>query len=248
MLVSRILLIVAGLVASIAPASAQSRARIFDVELGTHVSALPSDEWVDPACGTNGGPPSLPLESFAEFSSCRVEERTGLHEVWFIYDDEWEYIARAYRDPAEIRSYSANVFFQQPIITSLLVDQDGLVQGYRVVTDPRAPVPVRLEAYTLHGIFKGLFSGAPWECTNLPAGERERPVRGRFLKENCSMATDDRIVILEGRLLRKPGQVLRDVAGMSDSAEGDFESTARLEVFAREAVEGAPCCQAAAEP
>ena len=47
------------------------------------------------------------------------------------------------------------MFFRQPIITSLLVDDSGLVQGYRVVTDPRAPVAVRQEAHTLFAIFKG---------------------------------------------------------------------------------------------
>ena len=71
------------------------------------------------------GTPSLRLESFADFALCRTEARTGLHEVWFIYDDEWEYIARAYGDDEEIRRFSANVLYAQPIITSLLIDDDA---------------------------------------------------------------------------------------------------------------------------
>ncbi len=222
---------------------AQSRARIFDIGLGGPVSSLPADQWVEPACGTNGGPPSLRLERFEDFVRCPVEEATGLREIWFIYDDEWEYIARAYGDPAEIGRYSANVFYGQPIITSLLVDAGGLVQGYRVITDPRAPTEVRLLASALAIIFKALFKDAPWQCEDLPREEREQSVEGAFLKEDCAMLSADRLVRLQGRLLRKPGQGDFQVA-----PEGYFESSTRLEVYNADAVRDAPCCQAFARP
>jgi hypothetical protein len=222
---------------------AQSRARIMDVELGTHVDNLPLDEWVDPSCGTNGGPPSIELASFAEFARCPIEEATGLHEIWFIYDDEWEYIARAYRDPVEIRSYSANVFFQQPIITSLLIDDAGLVQGYRIVTDPEAPDDLRREAHTLFPIFRGLFDERPWQCSDLPPAARETPVEGVFLKSDCVTVTEDKFVWLSGRFLRKAGQSPRDYAGQLLPPGSLFDSSARLEVFALDAVRDKPCCR-----
>lgn len=218
---------------------AQSRQRIFDVELGAHVSTLPSDEWVEPSCGTDGGPPSTRLERFEDFAQCPVEERTGLREIWFIYDDEWEYIARAYRDPGEIGRFSANRFYGQPIITSLLVDDAGLVQGYRVVTDPRAPNDVRLGAYLLQSVFKTLFANATWECVSLPMEDREEPVSGDFFKEDCVMAAADRFAVVQGRLMRKPGQGAFQVA-----PEGYFESSARLDVYNTAAVRDAPCCRA----
>ena len=222
---------------------AQARTRIFDVQFGSPVSALPSDEWVDPACGTNGGPPSLKLESFEDYARCPVEEDTGLREIWFIYDDEWEYIARAYRDPVEIGRFSANKFYGQPIITSLLVDDGGFVQGYRVITDPRAPTEVRQVAYTLHANFKILFSDAPWRCVSLPLEEREEPVDGRLLKEDCVMASDQRFIKLQGRHLRKPGQGRFEIA-----PQGYFESSVRLEVYDPDAVRAAPCCRAFVRP
>ena len=120
--------------------AAQSRTRLFDIELGVKLAGLPLDEWVDPACGTNGGPPSVPLDGFEAFARCPVEAATGLREIWFIYDDEWEYIGRAQRDEAQIGRYSANTLYRQPIVSSLLIDKSGVVQGYRIVTDPRAPV------------------------------------------------------------------------------------------------------------
>ena len=225
---------------------AQSRARVWDIELGTPVAQLPLTDFVEPACGTNGGPPSQPLERFAEFARCPVEPATGLREVWFIYDDEWEYIARANRDPFEIGRFAANTLYRQPIITSLLIDDAGLVQGYRVITDPRASIERRIEAYLVYAFFKGMFSYAPWVCADLPRDERERPLDGTYLKVSCEMVSEQRFLKVEGRHLQKPGQDVRDVPRFLDQAAGDFESSARLEVYNRAAVRGAPCCPASA--
>ena len=229
-------------------AFAQSRARIFDVEFGAPISALPQEEFVDPACGTNGGPPSLQLGGFEDFGRCPVEEGTGLREIWFIYDDEWEYIARAQRDEKTINRYSANSFFGQPIITSLMIDEAGLVQGYRVITDPRAPTEVRAESYALAGVFKSMVSDAPWACTDLPQEGRERPFEGTFIKRSCVMASEERLAKLESHLLYKAGQDLRVNPRHIDLAEGDFESYTRLEVYGAGAVRDAPCCRASALP
>src|SRR5690349_22382649 len=38
--------------------------KIWDIKLGTPVAALPTNDFVDPACGTNGGPPARVLRSF----------------------------------------------------------------------------------------------------------------------------------------------------------------------------------------
>src|SRR5690348_8091070 len=76
-------------------AMAQSRPKIWDMKFGTAVADLPDEEFVDPACGTNGGPPGQRLASFEEFEKCRADA-TGLREVWFRYDDEEEFIARSH--------------------------------------------------------------------------------------------------------------------------------------------------------
>src|SRR5215831_7965269 len=100
--------------------------KIWDIKLGIPISELPLKDFVDPACGTNGGPPARVLKSFEEFAVCPVEQTTGLREVWFRYDDEMEYIARARRSGVLIRQYQANSLAGQPIITSLLIDDAGL--------------------------------------------------------------------------------------------------------------------------
>jgi hypothetical protein len=240
------LLLALGLAAG--AARAQSRTRIFDIALGIPIAALPLDEFVDPACGTNGGPPSLPLDSFESFARCPVETATGLRELWFIYDDEWEYIGRAQRDEAQIGRYSANTLYRQPIITSLLIDDAGLVQGYRVVTDPRAPAPLRKEAFLLAGVFKSIFTAAPWTCTDLPRDEREQPIEGVFVKQACAMHSGDRLMTVESHHLHKPGQDLRLNPRANTPTEGDFESRTRLDVYNADAVKDAPCCRAFARP
>lgn len=229
-------------------ALAQSRVRVFDLELATPIADLPLDQFVDPACGTNGGPPSIPLDGFDAFARCPVEAATGLREVWFIYDDEWEYIARAQRDELQIGRYSANTLYRQPIITSLLIDGAGLVQGYRVVTDTRAAPDLRKEAVQLAGVFKSIFSDAPWVCVDLPRDEREQPIEGVYVKQSCEMRGEKRLMKVEARHLRKPGQDLGIDRGPNALMDGDFESWTRLDVFRPEAVKDAACCRAFAHP
>ena len=239
-------ILVFGLGLGVTGVLAQSTTRIFDIALGSPVSALPHDEFVDPACGTNGGPPALPLAGFEDFARCPVEEATGLRQVWFIYDDEWEYIARANREERIINRYSANTFFRQPIITSLMIDDAGLVQGYRVITDPRAHPEVRIEGFMLSGPFKGMFSDAPWTCTNFPPGERQEPIEGIFINTACELRSEAHVVKLVVHHFFKPGQDLRAIQRFLDVALGQFESSTRLEVYGAEAVTGAPCCRASA--
>jgi hypothetical protein len=244
-------LVISFLLAILFEASAvrsQSRVRVFDLELGTPVAGLPLGQFVDPACGTIGGPPSLPLNGFEDFARCPVEAATGLREVWFIYDDEWEYIARAQRDDLQIGRYSANTLYRQPIITSLLIDDAGLVQGYRVVTDSRAPPDLRKEAVQLAGVFKSIFSDAPWICVDLPRDDRELPIDGVYIKQGCEMRGEKRLMQVQARHLHKPGQDLRIDRGPNVLTEADFESWTRLDVFRPEAVRDAACCRASARP
>src|SRR5688572_28110797 len=95
-----------------APAHAQAP-RIFDIPFGTHADDLPALEFIDPACGSNGGPHGAPLAGFADFLQC-TPEPGGLREVAFIYDDTLEYVAQAVRNPALVARYRTTVVNQQP--------------------------------------------------------------------------------------------------------------------------------------
>jgi hypothetical protein len=206
-----------------------ARPKVWDIKLGTPVAALPIDEFVDPACGTNGGPPSRTLSSFADFARCPFDRTTGLHEVWFRYDDELEYIARARRSDLLIREYQANALAGQPIITSLLIDDAGLVQGYRIVNDPRADPDLRLDAYGLADLFKGIV-GSGLTCNDLPPAPGERPIEDFFVKQVCERRADGEVTRIESRRYYKPGQYAVD-PNDSHVTQNEFESSARMEVY-----------------
>jgi hypothetical protein len=216
------------LAAGSAPARAQAP-KIWDIKLGIPISALPLNDFVDTACGTNGGPPALVLKSFYDFAQCKVEPRTGLHEVWFRYDDEMEYVARARRSDIMVRQYQANALAGQPIVTSLLIDDAGIVQGYRVVNDPRADARSRIGAFGLADIFKGM-SATPLECVDLPPAEGERPIEDLLVKESCESRSDGFVTRVEARRYYKPGQFAVD-PNDSRLNENEFESSARIEVY-----------------
>jgi hypothetical protein len=211
-------------------AAAQSPApRIWDLPLGTPIAALPLNDYVDPACGTNGGPPARVLKGFDEYALCPAEAATGLHEIWFRYDDEMEYVGRARRSEILIRQYQANALAGQPIITSLLIDDSGRVAGYRIVNDPRADSRTRINAFGLADLFRGM---APpgLECTDLPPAEGERPIDDWFVKQDCTAKANGVVTRIEARRYYKPGQFAVD-PNDNRVTENLFESAARLEVF-----------------
>ncbi len=208
--------------------------RIWDVQPGTAVSELPEEELVDPACGTNGGPPGLRLESFEHFERCRPET-SGLREIWFRYDDELEYIARAARDPDAVARNNAMVVLGQPLILSLLIDRAGLVQGYRIFTDPHADQDLRADAYMVAIAFKARFGTDGWECRDLPPNEGESPIMGTFVKQRCQKVADGQQIVVESRHYYKSGQALLD-PNTGLPMVNQFESSARIQSVRVEAL------------
>lgn len=219
-----------------AAAHAQRSPKIWDIPLGTPVAALPADAFVDPACGTRGGPAGQVIGRFDQFQRCATEAG-GLREVWFIYDDTAEYVDLARRVP---QPRSATAILDQPVILSFLIDPEGRVAGYRIVTDPRADPATRLAARDVLLAFKARYAlGA---CTDLPLAEGETPIDGLAVKQVCSKETDGRRITAEARYYYKPGQQVADPARLRPPVN-EFESTARLEV-----VQVAPLPPVAAPP
>ena len=206
--------------------------RIWDIPLGTHVSELPTVDFVDPACGTNGGPPGKVLGAFTNFAECALEAVTGLREVWFIYDDEGEYIAKAKsggRDLAMIARAKATQVFHQPVLLSFLINDEGIIDGYRIFTDSRAEPEIRIEAYAVAVTFRARFGLEGWVCEKTPPDGRRTPIMGTYAFEFCSLDLPDRRVEVESHHYFKPGQaVLNPFNGKG--MVNEFESWARLEI------------------
>ncbi len=217
---------------SLVSAQAQDRPKrfsIWDIHIGEAASEIP-DEFIDYACGTNGGPPAMPLKDFTEFWMCKPDAN-GLHEVYFRYDDELEYRARALNLQNEIRMYGGTTVFEFPVVASLLFDDAGRVRGERMVTDPRQHVSRdRIEFWELANFLRQRFGEDGWECKNVPPEEGEGPVGSMFLKNHCEKTANGLHLVLEQRYFEKKGQNLLDPQSGKPQPEG-FESATRFEMY-----------------
>src|SRR5712671_3213396 len=139
MMAQRATALLFGLIFGAAAVSAQDlrRATVWDLKLGQPISAQPSpDEFRGFACGSNGGPPRQQLSGWSDFMRCRAEPN-GLREVYFEYDDEYEYIARARDLPREVSRWAGTTEAGFPVMVSALFDDNSMLKGIRIITDPR---------------------------------------------------------------------------------------------------------------
>lgn len=201
---------------------------IWDVALGQPVTQIPDMDVGEITCGTNGGPPGRQLGSFANYLDCTPED-SGLYEVQFSYDDEQDYIARALEVEYRVFQGGTSVY-AHPVIVSVLVDADGIVQGRRIVTDDRAADIVRRTAFTLSRNFKARYNEWSLDCGEIPMAEGEQPVGNQFVHELCTGQSpdDSSLIAIEASYLRKRGQlaVNRETQQVNT---GYFESQTRFE-------------------
>jgi hypothetical protein len=206
-----------------------TRLTVWDIRLGARAAAVP-DGFINYACGTNGGPPSMPLAGFTEFKKC-PPDANRLHEVYFEYDDELEYWARALDLKSEIRMYAGTTAYEFPVVASVLFDDSGLARGLRLVTDPRQHLSRdRREFWTLAGFIRQRFGDDGWVCRDLPAAAGERPVGSLFVKNHCEKTANGRHFILEQRYLRKKGERFLD-PDTGQLRMQDFASETRFEMY-----------------
>lgn len=217
-----------------APAGDAPRAvrhEIWDIPVGAAVTALP-DDFVDFACGTGGGPPGLPLSGFADWRRCRPDD-AGLHEVYFRYDDEVEYWAKANNLADQMEQYIGTRAYGFPVTVSALIGDDGgagVVRGIRIVSDPRDPTGDRDEAYLLRNFLNARFGRDGWRCQDEPPAPGETPVAGTLIKERCDKDLDGGVHgVLVTRHLRKPGQNQYDPHSGRETTN-QFESSVRFEL------------------
>src|SRR5262247_1995240 len=204
------------------------RLEIWDLQLGAPVDQLP-DEFIDYACGTAGGPPSRPLDGWRDFHRCRPEP-SGLREVYFRYDDELEYWAKANNLLQQMAQYSGTKTYGFPVTVSALIDEGGTLRGIRLVSDPRGDSQNRDEAYLLRNFLTARFGREGWTCETLAPEEGETPVDGIFVKERCRKDIDaTTMASLSTRHLRKTGQSRFDPHTGRETT-GQFESTVRFEL------------------
>lgn len=205
---------------------------VWDLELGAHARELPVDEFIDFACGTGGGPPARPLADWTEYGKCTPEEATGFHDVYFQYDDEPEYWAKAKRLETQANLYQYTSAYAIPVYVSALFDDDGFLMGFRMVTEDRVDVSVREKGSTLSGYLMGRYDKAEWVCEDLPRLEGERGYQGIFIKRRCRQQDIEAglDLFIEWHHMRGAGQFAVNPAN-GLPMEGQFESTTRFEAI-----------------
>ena len=225
------LLAVAALVLGAGLARAEDqrvRADVWSLKLGTPASALPRDAFDDYACGSNGGPPQQMLAGWADYDKCRSEPN-GLREVYFRYDDEFEYWAKAHRARTLIAQYAGTKVLDFPVIVSGLFNEGGTLAGLRVVTDPQASPQDRKQAYTLTNFWKARYGSEGWNCTDASPAPGETPVGNLYINQRCAkLANADMRVVIETKFLRQPGQA--EFSSSGRLTVGQFESSTRFEL------------------
>lgn len=219
------------------PAGAQDvsglRATYQDLIIGKPIGDQPTD-FQEFACGTNGGPPSLRIDGFADYAKCRPEE-SGLREVQFQYDDEPYYRSLAARDAWGARAFLGTRIGNFQVVVSALFDDAGILRGIRAVTNNGVSTNQRRNAYALPEFVRSLYGVDGWQCTEIPPNEGETPIAGRLVKEDCRRAGSDGLLITtEARLLHREGQTLIDPAN-GQLRPGLFESTGRMEIYRADA-------------
>ena len=214
---------------------------LWELKLGRHARELPADTYIDFACGTGGGPPSTPLAGWAEFEKCPPEPATGLREVYFQYDDEPEYVAKARNLESHIDIYQYTSAYQIPMIPSALFDARGFYVGFRIATDPRVPVDIREKGSSLAAFLMARYDEEGWRCEEQPKREGETAFAGVFIKRACAKddARDGLKLELEAHLYRKPGQFALDPVTRLPTL-GQFESTTRFQALLGTPVTSAP--------
>jgi len=205
-----------------------TRLEIWDLKLGTAADALP-DDFTDYACGTNGGPPSVPLSGWRDFRRCRPEPN-GLREVYFRYDDELEYWAKANNFATEIRKYSGTKVFDFPVVLSARFDDRGILAGIRIVSDPRDTSRDREEHYLLRNFLTARYGRYGWDCVDQAPEDGETPVFRTFIKQRCKKTIEgDAVAEMQTNFFRKKGQTEID-SRTGRATEGQFESLVRFEL------------------
>jgi hypothetical protein len=218
------------------------RATVWDLKIGQPVAAQPAPEsFRGVACGSNGGPPRRRLAGWSDYMDCRPEAG-GLREVYFEYDDEYEYVARARDLPREIARWSGTSEAGFPVIVSALFDDTGVLSAIRIVTDARpdyrnevaeADLRKRADAHLFGQLMAARFDIDPaTQCRASPPADGESAVGSIFVKQSCE-TTDlphGRKVTVAANFFRKRGQSGTNPQLSTQLTQGQFESSARVEI------------------
>lgn len=220
-------LLLALAVAPVQAAPAATTPTIWDLQLGQPAAELPAG-FVDFACGGNGGPPTTPLSGFAEFGKCPAE-RSGLHEVYFRYDDAADARREAWQLWPLARVEGTRVFGFRAMLSALF-DEAGMLSGLRIHSDPRGVAAgERNDHWRLAAVLQAHYHEASWSCEDAPLRARETMAASFFIKRKCTGLAEGRRFSTAQDYFHKAGQGFVDVFGKVQNTY--FVSDSRFEIL-----------------
>ena len=199
-------LVLALCAATSSPEAAEDPARgdLRDLRVGSEVTDLPRAGYTDFRCGRNEG--ARELSGWAEFAQCPRDSQ-GLHEVAFSYDEEanpWAAVSDR---------FEGTTVAGHPVVPSLLIDEEGVVQGLRIITAPGPVMYLKKKAYLLYIRVMGRYGREGWSCEERSPQPGYEAVGGLFIDRHCEKRWQDRDLFLDTKLYRAPGQTGRDFTG-----------------------------------
>jgi hypothetical protein len=159
-----------------------------DIHIGGKVADLPSAGYIDFSC------PADPKAKPAGWSSWRdcPAGPDGLRQLHFGFD------------PAMSRE--GTIVAGHPAVLTLLIDNEGLVAGLRIETDPKARPYLHKKAFLFGLQVKARYGSDGWACKQADLATGEGPIGGIHVKERCTKTTQGRTLTIERNLFREAGQ------------------------------------------
>jgi hypothetical protein len=183
-------LLAALLLAALQQAPAQDYAGndLRDLKIGGKVADLPAAGYVDFSCPADA---NAKPAGWSAWHDCPAGS-DGLHALAFGFD------------PAT--SKDGTVVAGHPVVLTALIDNDGIVAGLKIDTDPKSRLYLRKKAFLFGPQVKARYGSDGWACTQADLAAGEEPVGGVHVKEKCTKTTQGRALTIERSLYRKAGQ------------------------------------------
>lgn len=201
------------LLASLQHAPAQDFAGndLRDIRIGAKAADLPAAGYVDFSCAADA---KIKPSAWPAWRDCPAGA-DGLRELHFGFDPQ--------------TSRDGTVVAGHPAILTALIDEDGVVAGLRIETDPKARLYLRKKAFLFAAQVKARYGAEGWSCMQAGLNAGETAVGGVHVKEKCTKTTQGRALTVESNLFRKAGQ-----------DEKNFVDETRLTILRAPAASAAP--------
>ena len=186
------------------PAMAAEQLDLREFHIGERVQDLPKEGYGSFTCADASG---QTISGWDDYKMCPADA-SGFHAVGFRYTEESNPVGQVNE------SYQGTKVAGHPVLLALLIGDDGVVDGIRIQTDPKARLYLRKKAFLLGEQAKEHYGEDGWVCHDVQPTGDEEPVGGVFVKQHCEKRTPTRHVIVDRELYRRAGQPLQDfVAG-----------------------------------